>query len=307
MTSGPRSPSESGETSLAHEQAEAFASERTDAYRIWTDHDGWIERLGNVVVCNSKTARFSELTSLAEAFGAQQAIEWTAILGRHLVHQPREENRPEILKGDDPGEFLVTEGGLAYLVHPSAGYSSGLFIDQRENRRFLRTLRPARVLNLFSYTCAFTVAAVAAGASETVSIDIARKALERGLRNLDANRFTRSGHRVIADDVLKVLPRLRRRGEAFDTIILDPPTFARRGKGAPFRVEEQLPTLIDDCSRLLAPGGWLFVSTNSGSVAPSELHDWATDIAPLAESKMLPPPPDFPRSALPTTSWYRWS
>lgn len=117
------------------------------------------------------------------------------------------------------------------------------------------------MLNLFAYTCGFTVCAAAAGA-QTCSVDVSRRALERGRRNLELNGIDpASGHRFLADDVMKVVPRLLRRGEAFDAIVLDPPTFGRSG-GAIFRIERDLPDLVRGCWRLLEEDGWLLVSAN---------------------------------------------
>jgi len=290
------------------EQVVAFAEEGTDAYRIWSGADGWVERLGPVAVCHSRSGTFGPLQKIAADFSTTHGLVWQAVLGRRLVHQPREESIPTLLGGSDPGEYCVHEQGLAYRITPTLGYSSGIFIDQRENRKFLRELRPGRLLNLFAYTCAFTVAAAASGTGESLSIDIARKALERGLLNLEANNLPREGHRVIADDVLKVLPRLERRGEKFDAVILDPPTFARRGKKEPFRIEERLPSLIATCVQLLEPNGWLFASTNSRSLQAENLETAAADVSDrkLIRTLRTPFPGDIPRSDLPTHLWFQW-
>src|SRR4029077_8305013 len=108
----------------------------------------------------------------------------------------------------------------------NAGYSVGLFVDQRENRRYVREMEPKRLLNCFAYTCSFSVAA-AAGGAQTVNVDLLKKNLARGRENFALNALSTADHRFIADDVRPVLRRLARRGEKFDMIILDPPTFSR--------------------------------------------------------------------------------
>jgi hypothetical protein len=108
---------------------------------------------------------------------------------------------------------VAHEERLCYEIDFLAGYSCGLFLDQRANRRRLRATKAERVLNLFSYTCSFSVAA-AAGGAQTLSIDISKAALDRGRRNFALNGLSLEGHRFMADDAFDVLPRLARRGES---------------------------------------------------------------------------------------------
>src|SRR5439155_16582747 len=92
------------------------------------------------------------------------------------------------------------------------------------NRRYVRHIAPRRLLNCFAYTCSFSVCAACKGAN-TVNIDLSKKSLARGRENFALNNLSTIDHRFITDDVQSVLPRLSRRGEKFDAIILDPPTF----------------------------------------------------------------------------------
>ncbi len=133
---------------------------------------------------------------------------------------------------------------MRYGLDFAGGYSAGLFIDQRANRARLRALKPKRLLNTFAYTCSFSVVAALAGA-ETLSVDLSRRSLTRGEENFQRNGLDpKAGHRFIADDVLAVLPRLARRGEKFDAIILDPPTFSRNQAGAAFQVQRDFDRLV---------------------------------------------------------------
>ena len=104
---------------------------------------------------------------------------------------------------------------MSYGIDFGAGYSVGLFIDQRENRRFVRDVTPRTLLNCFAYTCSFSVVAASVGA-KTVSIDLSKKSLERGRENFALNALRTDDHRFVTDDVMEVLPRLARRGEKFD-------------------------------------------------------------------------------------------
>ena len=108
--------------------------------------------------------------------------------------------------GEENLQTIATEGFLSYKIDFAAGYSVGLFIDQRENRRYVRQSKPKRLLNCFAYTCSFSVAAATVGA-QTVSIDLSKKSLERGRENFALNSLSTTDHRFIADDVLTVMPR----------------------------------------------------------------------------------------------------
>src|SRR6202012_4428332 len=134
------------------------------------------------------------------------------------------------------------------------------FIDQRANRAFVRRTTPKRVLNTFAYTCSFSVAAALAGA-ESVSVDLSKKSLDRGRENFALNGLDAAAHRFFADDVLDVLPRLARKQESFDMIILDPPTFSRGNKGRRFQVENDLEALLLAALEVAAPRAKILLST----------------------------------------------
>ena len=163
-----------------------------------------------------------------------------------------------------PLTTIVTENEMRFGLDFGAGYSAGLFLDQRANRALIRNGGVRRLLNTFAYTCSFSVAAALAGA-ETVSIDLSKKSLDRGRENFALNHIpsgAESGHRFLADDVLDVLPRLGRKGEVFDAIILDPPTFSRGNKGRKFQVEQDLEALFLAALEVAAPRARILLSTN---------------------------------------------
>jgi 23S rRNA (cytosine1962-C5)-methyltransferase len=159
---------------------------------------------------------------------------------------------------------IATERSLLFEVDFSLGYNPGLFTDQRANRVFLSDLAPKRLLNTFAHTCAFSVAAAASGA-ETLSVDISKSSLARGRRNFELNSLDTTGHRFVAEDVPTFLRRLAKRGEKFDAIILDPPTFGRGGGGKTFRFERDFPQLLADSLALSTPGASILLSTNCTS------------------------------------------
>jgi 23S rRNA (cytosine1962-C5)-methyltransferase len=185
------------------------------------------------------------------------------IFGRYLPKQNAERNPPQLLSGDAkaPLQATVLERGVCYGLDFGAGYSAGLFLDQRENRQFVRRMAPQRMLNCFAYTCSFSVVAALAGA-KTLSIDLSKKSLNRGRDNFALNRIATDGHRFIADDVLSVLPRLARKGELFDAIILDPPTFSRSHTGKSWQVEHDFEKLLLAALEVAERDARILLSTN---------------------------------------------
>jgi 23S rRNA (cytosine1962-C5)-methyltransferase len=180
---------------------------------------------------------------------------------------------PRLMFGsaDENLQTIAQEHFLQYKIDFAAGYSVGLFIDQRENRRYVRQIAPKRLLNCFAYTCSFSVAAASVGA-ETVNIDLSKKSLERGRENFALNSLPTINHRFISDDVLSVLPRLARKGEKFDVIILDPPTFSRSHRGKTFHVERDFEELLLLALEVVARDGRILLSTNCSSLREKGLE-----------------------------------
>ena len=223
-----------------------FEAEGTDAYRLWTIADGWVERLGRDVLVSFKNQAAREgltteyfLWAEAMGFNVQRMFE------RFLPKRNQERQAPKLILGDSNigSRSVVMERGLRFEIDFSGGYSVGLFIDQRENRSFVRKSAPKQMLNCFAYTCSFSLAAAVAGA-KTVSVDLSQKSLERGRANFALNDLPATGHHFIADDVFEVLPRLSRKDQKFDLIVLDPPTFSRSHRGKTFQVESDFEGLL---------------------------------------------------------------
>lgn len=258
------------------EYVAALEGEGTTVCRIASAEALRIERFGpGVIISHREREVRPDLIERIDAWAARAGIALDRIYERQLVIGPGETDKPRPLRGGELDSVLtVQELGLHYEVDFLAGYSCGLFIDQRHNRKYLLSLRPRRVLNTFSYTCAFSIAAASIGA-ETLSVDLAKVALSRGRRNLELNGIAPEGHRFIADDVLDVLPRLVRRGEKYDAIILDPPTFARGAKGRPFRVERDMEKLLSLALEVGTPGGWILLSTNASELQLRDLRSMA--------------------------------
>lgn len=217
-----------------------------------------------------------------------------------LGDEERHARAPErAMRGRDaPPELTVLESGMPFLVRLGEGLSTGLFLDQRENRAEVRDrAHGLRVLNLFAYTCGFGVAAAIGGAQETINIDLAKNALERGKRNYQASGLDLADHRFYARDALQELPKLSRRSERFDLVIVDPPSYAR-SKHSRFTVERSFEALLADALKLLTPSGALFASTNHAglSMAGFErmLRGACRQAGASGQISSRPLPPDYP-------------
>jgi 23S rRNA (cytosine1962-C5)-methyltransferase len=283
---------------ITSEEVAALAAGQTNAHRLWTGADGWVERFGYdylVSAVDDGVAIAAQLPGWISQLGLPAG----RVFARRLVKQPGEDDKPVQLSGaEGDAKTVVFERGLKFGIDFEAGYSAGLFCDQRMNRAHLESFRPQRVLNCFSYTCAFSVAAARAGAA-TLSLDLSRKSLDRGRENFLLNGFAGDPHRFIADDVFAVLPRLARRGEKFDTIILDPPTFSRNAKGKVFRVEKDFEMLLELALDVAEPGAWILLSTNARELDAEAL----TRLAGGLRCREIAPPSEYPPGAAAATLW----
>ena len=253
---------------LDRDELAAFAREGTDVHRLCTYGDGSVERYANdVLISYQKETGRERLTTELLLWAHNCDFKISRIFGRYLPKQNTERDPPVLLMGaaDLNLQSVATECQLRYGIDFAAGYSVGLFIDQRANRQFIRRTAPKKLLNCFAYTCSFSVAAASVGAT-TVNIDLSKKSLARGRENFALNSLQTSDHRFLVDDVLTVLPRLARRNEKFDTIILDPPTFSRSWRGKTFRVERDFETVLLMALELAETGSRILISTNCASL-----------------------------------------
>jgi 23S rRNA (cytosine1962-C5)-methyltransferase len=160
----------------------------------------------------------------------------------------------------DPTE--VFEGGVPYLVRLGDGLSTGLFLDMREHRQRVAKLAAGRtLLNLFAYHCGFSVAAARFGALRTVNVDVSAAALTAGRDSLLHAAPSPRADTFVASDVFAFLERAAKKGERYDVIVLDPPSYATT-RSRRFVVERDYPELVERVLAVLAPGGSLFAAMN---------------------------------------------
>jgi 23S rRNA (cytosine1962-C5)-methyltransferase len=221
-----------------------------------------------------------------------------------LVDTRREELAPRIpVRGAAaPEQFAIVEEAIPLLVRLGDGLSTGLFLDQRANRRRVREMSAGKsIANLFAYTCAFTVAAALGGSSRTVSVDASAAALERGRANLEnAGVLAQGQHSFVAGDVFGWLARVKARGERFDLVVIDPPSYSSTKRGR-FVAETDYVDLAAAALLIVAPGGRLLACTNHRGISAARFRRTLFDAArsagrEVAQVKDLALPPDFPEA-----------
>ena len=287
----------------------AFADEQTDAHRVYTASDGWVERFGADILISHKTPPAAErIVTELYLWSVAVQLRMGRIFTRLLPKKNEERDAPVLLIGDAQSNLqsVATERYLRYGIDFAAGYSVGLFLDQRENRSFVRRIVPKKVLNCFAYTCSFSVAAASVGA-QTVSVDLSKKSLARGRENFGLNSLSTADHRFIADDVLTVVPKLARKGEKFDVIILDPPTFSRTKRGKGFQVERDFEGLLHAATEVAERDSHILLSTNCATLNSRTLEVMAKFCLKASRRAGLlhreNPLPDFPDNSGASTVW----
>jgi len=181
------------------------------------------------------------------------------------------EIREEVLI-EGPSRTTVQEHGIKFEVDLADGLNCGLFLDMRQNRWMAgQECRDKKVLNCFSYTCSFGVHARLGGAREVINTDISRKVLERGKNNYQLNSLSMAAGEFTKADSAYFLQRAFKKGNTFDVIILDPPSFSRH-EGKVFQVKRDLPKLMALAVAVLNPGGRLLVTTNYSEISHADLE-----------------------------------
>ena len=221
-------------------------------------------------------------------------------LDQHLKEPPEHLSGPEL-----PEFFTGKENGLISRLSFQSGYSQGIFIDQRDNRAHLREMvKPGQtVLNTFSYTGFFSVAAAAAGAT-TTTLDLSQVYLDWAKENFRLNQLDVEKHYFCKGDTFHWLKRFARQDRRFDYIVLDPPTFSRDDKGKVFRVEKDYGRLFEMALDCLEPGGTILACTNFRGMRRHEFEAQLKKSSPkplrMVSAEM---PGDFPESPYLKSIW----
>ncbi|MGK0189628.1 MAG: 23S rRNA (cytosine1962-C5)-methyltransferase [Verrucomicrobiales bacterium] len=199
-----------------------------------------------------------------------------AVWWKALTNANTERDAPQWMAGSQESAVVAKENGVKYAIDFASGYSQGIFLDQRDKRQWLQLeCSPGdRVLNLFAYTCAFSVAAGLSQA-HTTSVDLSSNYLDWGRRNFALNGIDceQAGHRFFNWDTFEFLKMAQRKKESYAFIVCDPPTFSRNKSGKVFRVEKDYATLVSQCASVLTPGGKLLCSTNHRGFSRRKLEE----------------------------------
>lgn len=213
---------------------------------------------------------------LAADCAAAAAGAGTPLAGIYLKRRPAEARHlanvargllspPEPVWGEARAEVTALELGVPFVIRPGADLSLGLFTDARPIRAWVRAHTPARVLNTFAYTCGFGLSAALGGAETVKNVDLSRKVLAWGQENYALSGLGAPDTDFLYGDVFEWLGRLRRRGDEFDLVVLDPPSFAR-GKAGVWRSERDYAALIAQAADVTAPGGQILALLNHAGV-----------------------------------------
>lgn len=159
--------------------------------------------------------------------------------------------------------LIIKENGINYATYLDDGWMTGIFLDQRDVRRRISEdyAISKNVLNTFSYTGAFSVAALFGGASKTTSVDVAGRSLAKTKEQLEVNGLDPATQSIIVEDVFHYFKYALRKQLTFDLVIVDPPSFARTKK-VTFRAAKDYPNLLREIIDITATGGTIIASTN---------------------------------------------
>jgi len=186
-----------------------------------------------------------------------------------------------------PRDLVVQEHGLKFHANLFEGQKTGLYLDQRENRRTVEGWsRGCAVLNCFAYTGAFSLYAARGGATSVASCDIADPAMAEARRNFALNGFDPAGYEFVSEDAFELLERYGRGGRRFDLVILDPPSFAKAKKDryAALRAYARLNRLALGCLR---PDGLLATASCTSQVSAEAFKAMLADAGRQAGRRLI--------------------
>lgn len=265
------------ETAKSKRQA-YFHSEQTTAFRLFNqDGDGFggftvdlyadyaVFSWYNSFVYGIKEVIISAFSQVyQELAGAYEKIRFKGLdyESAHLYGQ------------EAPDTFTVLENGVRYQVFMNDGLMTGIFLDQHEVRGSLIDGLAAgkSLLNMFSYTAAFSIAAAMGGASQTTSVDLAKRSRELSQAHFEANGVDVDQHSFVVMDVFEYFKYAKRKGLTYDVIVIDPPSFARNKKQT-FSVAKDYHKLVSQAVEILEPNGHLILSTNAANLSLEKFKD----------------------------------
>ena len=246
-----------------------FGSPDTTAFRVFNGEGDGIGGLtidyfdGYYLMNWYSEGIYSFRKSIIEALTTSTAV-------KGLYQKKRFDSAGKYIEEDDfvTGEqatfpLLIKENGVNYAVYLNEGAMVGIFLDQREvRRRIMENYALGKtVLNTFSYTGAFSVAAAMGGATKTTSVDLANRSLEKTIEQFSVNHLDFEAHDIRVMDVFRYFKYAKKNELTFEMVILDPPSFARSKKNT-FRAEKDYTNLLKETIDITAEKGIIVASTN---------------------------------------------
>lgn len=202
------------------------------------------------------------------------------------AHSPVTQRASVVWGVAPPQGLVVREHGIQLYADLHAGQKTGLFLDHRENRRFIQQISAGRtVLNCFSYTGAFSLYALRGGARMVTSTDIGKGLAAAAAANVLLNGFEPARHTFVTDDCFALLERYAAEGRQFDLVVLDPPSFAKskQSRYAALRAYTRINTLAMRC---VAPGGALASASCTSQVGPEAFKEMLAAAAAQAQRSL---------------------
>ncbi|NST22979.1 class I SAM-dependent rRNA methyltransferase [Enterococcus faecalis] len=259
---------------ISREKRTSFEKDSlTTAYRLFNGEGDGIG--GLIIDCYADYAVFSWYNETlyqkkAELLTAFRTV-YPDIIGAYEKIRFSTKNLPEsqFLYGEQaPEPLLVTENGVQFATYLNEGLMTGIFLDQKEVRgRLVDGFAVGKtVLNMFSYTGAFSVATAMGGAVATTSVDLAKRSLPKTTEQFEVNHLNLAAQKIIVMDVFDYFKYASRKGLSYDMIILDPPSFARNKKKV-FSVAKNYGELVKDSIDILTDKGTLIASTNAANLS----------------------------------------
>ncbi|NRA82816.1 MAG: class I SAM-dependent methyltransferase [Gammaproteobacteria bacterium] len=227
-----------------------------------------------VTLFSEHSAEFEQrlIAAIEQAYPEHQGP--LLIQRRHLERAP-----VEVVRGEQPSAMSVTENGLSYQVKLLDGQNNGLFLDMANGRRWIQAhAKDCNVLNLFSYSCSFSVVALAAGAKQVINIDMSHGALKLGKINHQLNKLELAKAKFFRHDIFKSWGKLKRYGR-YDTIVFDPPT----NQWGSFTATKDYGKLIKKIPDLAQPNADLLLCLNSPDLGKDFIADLMAEHAPQCQ------------------------
>ncbi|MBT5935546.1 class I SAM-dependent methyltransferase [Sulfurimonas sp.] len=241
-------------------------------------YEGWkhltIDSIDDVlsVALYFKESSESELLDMLTAFVKNSRYKTLVVQKRYMQGSPS-----DILVGELTDDVYVIENGIKIKLNLLSNKNSGYFPDMKNGREFVKeNSKDKRVLNLFSYTCAFSLAAKFGGAYEVVNVDMNKNVLKTGMENHALNNLEPRGVGFLSYNILKSFSSLRRKGP-YDLIIIDPPTFQRGS----FEATKDYEKIIKKLSQIASEDCILLSCLNSPELESefilNMIKEWAPD------------------------------